>query len=117
MRRHLIACGLLFALYPEPVGAHERDPEHDCVAPVRADKNDAIAWNHFIDLVDTYRACVNRFVEAHYAASERHRLVANSATRDWNAFVRSELNVPEDFPHRSASQQSSASIKASDGSP
>ena len=50
---------------------------------------------------DEYRACVNRFVEAHYAASDRHRVVANSATQDWNAFVRSELNVPEDFPHKS----------------
>lgn len=116
MRRLLITCGLLFAVYSGLVGAHDRDPEHDCVAPVRADKNDEIAWNHFVDLVDEYRACVNRFVDAHYAASDRHRVVANSATQDWNAFVRSELNVPEDFPHKSAAHRPSAHDKASNGS-
>ena len=98
---HLGWCVLVCALFAMPLGAHERDPEHACDAPVRPDKSDAIAWNHFVDLVDAYRACVNRFVERHYAASDRHRVVANSATRDWNGFVRSELNVPEDFPHES----------------
>ena len=96
-----LLCALLTLLYPEPGAADERDPRHTCTAPARPDKNDDVAWNHFVDLVDEFRACINRFVEAHHDASDRHRIVANTATQDWNGFVRSELNVPEDFPHKS----------------
>jgi hypothetical protein len=55
-------------------------------------------WNAFVDDVDTYRDCTSTFVADNHAAAERHRAAANAATEAWNAFVRSSLNVPEDYP-------------------
>jgi hypothetical protein len=88
---------ILFAGAPLAV-AHDLAPTHGCVAPTRPASQEPAVWNPFVDAVDRYRACMNAFIEANHAASERHRAAANQATAEWNAFVRGSLNVPADYP-------------------
>ncbi len=96
LRRSVVLAALLGAV---PAIAHDPAPQPDCVAPVRpADKIDVERWNAFVDAVDVYRACMNAFIQANHAAADAHRGAANAATDSWNAFVRSSLNAPEDYP-------------------
>lgn len=86
-------------LVAQPSLAAAEPPHPDCVQPVRPpDKSDAVAWNRFVDRVDVYRSCMNAFITANHAAADRYRAAANAATEEWNQFVHSSLNVPEDFP-------------------
>jgi hypothetical protein len=79
--------------------AHSPAPAHGCDAPTRpADDQNDLLWQHFLDDVDTFRACISNFAEANHEAAGIHNEVANQATLDWNRFVRAELNVPEDYP-------------------
>ena len=72
---------------------------HACLAPTRPmDTSDDAFWSAFMTDVETYRACISDYVQANHAAADLHRATANEATEQWNAFVRAELNVPEDFP-------------------
>lgn len=96
--RPLLAALLLHALVPV-AHAHSPAPDHGCRAPARpADDQNDLLWQRFLDDVDAYRACISDFAAANHEASDLHRQAANDATRDWNRFVRSELNVPEDYP-------------------
>lgn len=89
----------LAVLVPALAFGHSEPPTHDCVQPTRPpDKTDVDVWNRFIDLVDVYRSCMSQFIAENHEAAERHRAAANAATAEWNAFVHSSLNVPEDFP-------------------
>jgi hypothetical protein len=82
-----------------PSFAHDPAPAHGCQAPARpADDQDDARWRAFLDAVDGFRACISDYAAANHAASDAHRAAANAATLDWNAFVRRELNVPEDYP-------------------
>ena len=70
-----------------------------CVAPTRPPESVPEAvWQRFKSDLHDYRECMSGYIEANHAAAERHRSAANRATEHWNAFVRSELNVREDFP-------------------
>ena len=91
----LIVCGLLSAA----AAAHDAAPDHGCREPVRpADDQNDVLWQRFLDDVDAYRACISDFVDASQAVAAAHGEAARAATGDWNAFVRRELNVPEDYP-------------------
>ena len=81
------------------VGAHERAPGHACVAPDRPidDQNDAL-WQQFLEQIDAYRECVSATKDAHEAAVVAHQQAARLVVEDWNSFVRTSLNAPEDFP-------------------
>jgi len=79
--------------------AHTPPINHGCEAPIRpADKRNEKVWNHFVDKVDEFRACINAFTIANHAASDLHRERANAATDEWNQFVHDSLNAPEDYP-------------------
>jgi len=96
--RILFASLLAAALVPAAF-AHAPPPRHDCVAPSRpADEQNDVLWQRFLDDVDEFRACISEFVDHNQAAAGAHTEAARAATLDWNAFVRSDLNVPEDFP-------------------
>lgn len=97
-RAGLAACLLVSAVVCAQ--AHEAAPAPDCAPPTRPSKDDTPRWNDFVDAVDEYRACINRYQAAHYAQSDAHRAAAEASVEAWNAFVRENLNVPEDFPHR-----------------
>lgn len=91
--------GVIAVLLSFSSWAHEAARVPDCQAPVRPpDQEDTVRWNAFVDAVDGYRACMNAFIEANHSASSKHRDAANAATQAWNAFVRSSLNVPQDYP-------------------
>lgn len=99
MRRVQLAVLLAAALaLPAAVG-HAPPPHHGCQAPTRpADDQNDVLWQGFLDAVDRFRGCISDYASANRAASEAHNRAANEATLDWNRFVRSDLNVPEDFP-------------------
>lgn len=79
--------------------AHTPPPHHGCVVPARpADDQNDVLWQRFLAAVDAFRGCISDYATANHAAAEAHREAANAATLDWNHFVRSDLNVPEDFP-------------------
>ncbi|MEZ5557880.1 MAG: hypothetical protein R3E86_04955 [Pseudomonadales bacterium] len=79
--------------------ADERVPAPACDAPVRpADDQNDVLWRAYLDAVDRYRACISEYAAANWAASEAHSQAANTAVAQWNAFVRDQLNVPEDYP-------------------
>jgi hypothetical protein len=84
--------GLLFRKTRPPLSDTRLQPTRP------PNKNDVDVWNHFIDQVDAYRACMSKFIAENNEAAERHRAAANAATEEWNTFVHSSLNVPEDFP-------------------
>jgi hypothetical protein len=74
-------------------------PAHNCQMPARpADLHDHARWNRFVDDVDAYRACMNAFIEHSRSLARAHQDAAASTAEEWNAFVRSSLNVPEHFP-------------------
>lgn len=79
--------------------AHPSPPPRDCVTPTRPadDQNDEL-WQRFLDDVDAFRDCISRYVDANQAAARVHNEAARQATLEWNGFVRSTLNVPEDYP-------------------
>ena len=86
-------------LLPLLSAADNSQPVNPCRAPTRpVDDTAQVTWNRFVDDVDVYRACINDFVQRNHAASDAHRQAANEATEAWNAFVKTSLNVPEDFP-------------------
>lgn len=89
----LICSGQLFA--------HPLAPEAPCTEPLRPPRTDVARWNVFVDAVDVYRSCISSFSADQYSAAEAHRFAAERATERWNAFVRGNLNVPADFPHKS----------------
>jgi len=79
--------------------AHSPQPANTCEPPTRPPEDVAeVVWNRFLADVDSYRACISEFVQQNHAASDAHRQAANQATEQWNAYVKSSLNVPEDFP-------------------
>ena len=99
-----IATWLLIALVTlvSPVLAHDGELAPDCPAPSRPDdKGNPAIWNPYVDALDAYRECINRFIEASHKAADLHRNAANGATRQWNDYVARNLNVPEDFPFQS----------------
>ncbi len=93
------SCLLMFlAPLAAPASAHDT-VTHACVAPTRPPEGvEPEVWNAFVDRVDVYRACMSDFIAANHAQADAHRDAANAATEEWNAFVRSSLNVPEDYP-------------------
>lgn len=78
--------------------AHE-PMQHTCSAPERPvdDQNDR-EWRAFLASVDAFRSCVNDKMEWHQAAARKHEQNAATVVGEWNDFVRTSLNVPEDFP-------------------
>ncbi|NJN51293.1 MAG: hypothetical protein HC809_05455 [Gammaproteobacteria bacterium] len=96
MRRIVAALFMVSALV---AAAHDISPAPGCRAPERPpDQDDVERWNGFVDAVDAYRACINEFIASNHAAASHHRSAANAATETWNTFVRSSLNVPQDYP-------------------
>lgn len=82
-----------------PAYGHEPVDAPGCSAPRRpVDDQDDVLWQRFLDQVDGFRACISTYAEVNHRASATHRDAANRATVAWNRFVRTELNVPADYP-------------------
>ncbi len=87
------------ALGVAPVRGHDVPPQPGCQAPTRpADDQNDLLWQAYLEDVDNFRQCISDFVDANQAAAVTHNEAARQATEAWNEFVRTSLNVPEDFP-------------------
>ena len=74
--------------------------QHTCSAPERPlDDQDDVAWQAFLASVDAFRSCVNDKMAWHQDAARNHQQNAAAVVSEWNEFVRTSLNVPEDFPY------------------
>lgn len=97
--RLVLAAAALCLVSAPPAFAHDTAPAHGCAAPSRpADDQDDVSWQHYLDDVDAFRTCISAFADANRHAAQMHNQAANAATRDWNGFVKRELNVPQDYP-------------------
>lgn len=88
----------LLAGLAAPSYAHAPEPAR-CSAPARPhdDQNDVL-WQQFLDDIEQFRACVQNRMQAEEQAASAHQAAARAAVEDWNTFVRTSLNAPEDFP-------------------
>jgi hypothetical protein len=97
--RAALALGAMILCGTAPAISHTSGPDHGCVAPNRpADDQNDVLWQRFLASVDEFRACISGYAAANHAAAETHRQAATEAVAQWNEFVRTRLNVPEDFP-------------------
>ena len=88
-----IACAIA-----APVFAHSPSA-HECTAPIRpVDDQDDVSWQRFLTDIDEFQACVSADVKLQQVAARAHQEAASSAVDSWNVFVKTNLNVPEDFP-------------------
>ena len=78
--------------------AHDEQFE-ECHAPVRPlDEQNDVLWEEFLTATDVFRDCTRRHMEWHQSAVVTHQTEARSAVEQWNEFVRTSLNAPEDYP-------------------
>lgn len=87
------AMPLLFLL---PVGNVEADffvPSHGCYKPDKPIRfNSQWERENFLNEVEMYKQCIQDFVEKQEREAENHTEAIKKAIRDWNDFVRYELN-------------------------
>jgi len=76
-----------------PVSADYFQPSHSCYKPYKPIQfsND---WErrNFLSDVETYRMCIEQFVDEQRAAAQRHLNAADEAINEWNMFIQFELN-------------------------
>ncbi len=71
----------------------------DCIAPSRpADDQNDVSWQKFLGEIDAFQGCISADTQRQQEASKAHQEAARAAVERWNQFVRTNLNVPEDFP-------------------
>ncbi len=93
------ACVLVLGLLLAGAGWAHQPMEHRCVAPERpADEQDDELWQTFLEEINQFRECVNSKMMWHQTAASAHNNHAREVVESWNAFVRTSLNAPEDFP-------------------
>ena len=79
---------LLFVFLPAFAFADRVSPAHSCIQPHKPVKfnNEAEVNAHKVR-VESYRKCINDFVEEQNQAIEKHKDAANRAIEEWNFFV------------------------------
>lgn len=90
----------LFALLLADLPALAHDPmAPDCAAPTRPldDSNDQ-HWQIFLQQIGEFQTCVNDAMQRHQDAAKEHQQQAQAVVQQWNTFVQTSLNAPEDFP-------------------
>ncbi|MEO8998028.1 MAG: hypothetical protein ABI227_00145 [Rhodanobacter sp.] len=75
-----------------PVAHAESTPMHYCSKPVKPYKFTS-EWEvqSFKNDVETYKRCIEDFVDEQNSAIEKHRAAASDAIDDWNSFVKYDL--------------------------
>ncbi len=70
--------------------ADSTQPSHPCTKPdVPAQFKDEAERDQFSQAVNTYHKCISDFITAQNEAAHKHRLAAQTATDEWNAFANS----------------------------
>lgn len=91
-----IELSLAFALILPWIGPASADmfaPSHSCFQPSRPyEFRDEWERDNFLSDVDTYRACIEDFIEEQNEAANGHQQASEDAVDEWNNFVAYELN-------------------------
>ena len=83
-----IAFALLLVFLPAFTFADRVTPAHSCTQPRKPlkFKSDAEV-NAYKSETDSYRKCINDFIEEQNQAMQKHKDAANHAIEEWNFFV------------------------------
>ena len=83
-----IAGALLLVFLPAFTFADRVPPDHSCTQPHKPLKFKSEAEvSAYKAQVDSYRKCINDFVEEQNQAMQKHKDAANRAIEEWNFFV------------------------------
>ncbi len=87
----LITAALIFVLFPAFAFADKVPPAHSCTQPHRLFKFKTEAEvDAYKAQVESYRKCINDFVEEQNQAIQKHKAAANRAIEEYNFFVNTE---------------------------
>jgi hypothetical protein len=82
----------LFAFFSLTAFADKITPTNSCTKPHRPFKFKSEAEvSDYKAQVESYRKCINDFVEEQNQAIEKHKAAANQAITEWNFFVNTEM--------------------------
>jgi len=82
-----------YFLIPQAVLADIISPSSYCSKPYKPYKfNSQRELDRFNDEVQSYKSCINDFIEEQQEAAKHHSNAANEAIDEWNNFVNYELN-------------------------
>ena len=89
--------GLMFVssllLVSLPAAADMFAPSHSCSKPYKPFSfDDEWQASAFKSEVDTYKMCIEDFVEEQEEAVRQHQEAADEAIEEWNNYVRFEMN-------------------------
>ncbi len=84
---------ILFWLGAPNVFADMFAPSHSCYKPSKPYQfNSEYEVSSFNSEVESYRNCINDFVDEQNQAIKKHKNAAEDAIDEWNSFVSYELN-------------------------
>ena len=93
LMKRVIWLVLVVLVFVAPASGDMFTPRNSCRAPSKPFSfRDERHYESFINDVERYRNCINRFVDEQNEAANRHLEAASSAIEEWNRFVRWELN-------------------------
>ena len=76
-----------------PVCADMFTPSHSCSKPYKPyEFNDQYELDRFRGEVESYKQCIENFVEEQNDAARKHQDAAEEAIDEWNNYVNYELN-------------------------
>ena len=87
----IISAALLFVFIPACAFADKVPPAHSCTQPHRPFKFKTEAEvDAYKAQAESYRKCINDFVEEQNQAMQKHKDAANRAIEEYNFFVNTE---------------------------
>ena len=80
---------LALALMPMMLNADMFEPSHSCSKPYKPyEFTDQYQVDSYNDEVQTFKNCIQEFVDEQNDAMKKHSDAADSAIEDWNSFAR-----------------------------
>jgi hypothetical protein len=84
---------LLVMFFATPSIADMFSPSHSCSKPYKPyEFTDQYQIDNFKYEVETYKQCINDFIDEMNDASKKHQDAAEETIDEWNSFVNFELN-------------------------
>jgi hypothetical protein len=83
---------LLLAFFSSTAFADKITPTNSCIKPHRPYKfKSESEVSDYKAQVESYKKCINNFIEEQNQAIEKHKSAANQAITEWNFFVNTEM--------------------------
>jgi len=83
---------VLLAVFTSSAFADKITPVNSCIKPHRPAKfKSESEVSEFKAQVESYKKCINDFIEEQNQAIEKHKAAANQAITEWNFFVNTEM--------------------------